>query len=95
MLGVTMQESGVSKIIALRLDDDMDKIKNDIDDDSEPFIEEDVEPEKNVYIPPRPIRKVRTIETVGENQATEAIVESKAIAPTEEVKENISEETHE
>lgn len=95
MLGVTMQESGVSKIIALRLDDDMDKIKNDIDDDSEPFIEEDVEPEKNVYIPPRPIRKVRTIETVGENQATEAIVESKAIAPKEEVKENISEETHE
>jgi chromosome segregation protein len=65
MLGVTMQESGISKIIALRLDDDIDKIKKNINDDTEPFIEEDVEPEQGVYIPPRPAKRENEGNTNG------------------------------
>ncbi len=57
MLGVTMQESGVSKIIALRLDDDIDKIRKDVADNTEEFVEEDVPPEEGIVIPPRPPRR--------------------------------------
>ena len=57
MLGITMEESGVSKIIALRLDEDI-KIGAKIDSDDENFIEEDVEPENNAYIPPRPPKRI-------------------------------------
>lgn len=59
-LGVTMEESGVSKVIALRLDDDIEKIKSEYSDDayaSEPFVEEDVPSEEGVVIPPRPPRR--------------------------------------
>ena len=55
MLGVTMEESGVSKIITMRLD--QEPIKDDFDD-TEEFIEEDVEPETDVYIPPRPAKRI-------------------------------------
>ncbi|MCQ2611421.1 MAG: AAA family ATPase [Treponema sp.] len=54
MLGVTMEESGVSKTIALRLDDDVDKIKSEVLKDNDDFVEEDVPPEEGTYIPPRP-----------------------------------------
>lgn len=57
MLGVTMEESGVSKIIALRLDEDIDNIKNDFDESEDNFVEEDVPPEEGVVIPPRPPRR--------------------------------------
>jgi len=56
MLGVTMEESGVSKIITMRLDKDI-KTGADIPDEKE-FIEEDVEPEQNVNIPPRPPKRI-------------------------------------
>lgn len=55
MLGVTMQESGVSKIMTMRLDKAIDTSK---DDDNENFVEEDVAPEENVYIPPRPAKRI-------------------------------------
>ena len=55
MLGVTMQESGVSKIMTMRLDKAIDTSK---DDDDENFVEEDVAPEENVYIPPRPAKRI-------------------------------------
>ncbi|MCR5171669.1 MAG: AAA family ATPase [Treponema sp.] len=56
MLGVTMQESGVSKIMTMRLDKEIAAdYENDSQDD---FIEEDVEPEQNVYIPPRPAKRI-------------------------------------
>ncbi|MBQ7159056.1 MAG: AAA family ATPase, partial [Treponema sp.] len=55
MLGVTMEESGVSKIITMRLD--QEPIKDDFDD-TEEFVEEDVEPETDVYIPPRPAKRI-------------------------------------
>ena len=59
-LGVTMEESGVSKVIALRLDDDIEKIKSEYSDEAyagEPFVEEDVPSEEGVVIPPRPPRR--------------------------------------
>ena len=54
-LGVTMEESGVSKIITMRLD--QEPIKDDFEENEE-FVEEDVEPETDVYIPPRPAKRI-------------------------------------
>ena len=56
MLGITMEESGVSKIIALKLDKDIkrgaviDRTEND-------FVDEDVPAEEGVVIPPRPPKR--------------------------------------
>ena len=57
MLGITMEESGVSKIIALRLDEDI-RIGAKLDRDSDDFVEEDVPPEEGTYIPPRPPKRI-------------------------------------
>lgn len=57
MLGITMEESGVSKIIALRLDEDI-KIGAKIEPIDDQFEEEDVMPEKDAYIPPRPPKRI-------------------------------------
>lgn len=57
MLGITMEESGVSKIIALRLDEDI-KIGAKVDAADTDFVEEDVPPEPDVYIPPRPPKRI-------------------------------------
>ena len=57
MLGITMEESGVSKIIQLRLDSDI-KLGAVIDENSEDFTEEDVPPETDAYIPPRPAPRI-------------------------------------
>ena len=56
MLGITMEESGVSKIIALKLDKDIkrgaviDRTEND-------FVDEEVPDEEGVVIPPRPPKR--------------------------------------
>ena len=63
MLGVTMEESGVSKIIALRLDEDIDNIKKNYVEQPDDFVEEDVPPEEGVVIPPRPPRRDKSGET--------------------------------
>lgn len=55
MLGVTMEESGVSKIIALKLDEEIKKDSDESQNDN--FIEEDVPPEEGIVIPPRPQRR--------------------------------------
>lgn len=55
MLGVTMQESGVSKVMTMRLDKE---ISAEPDESEKEFIEEDVPPEENVYIPPRPAKRI-------------------------------------
>ena len=57
MLGITMEESGVSKIVQFRLDKDI-KISSLTDENSEIFVEEDVPLEENAYIPPRPKPRV-------------------------------------
>jgi len=59
MLGITMEESGVSKIIALRLDQDI-RLGADIDRTSNEFVDEDVENEEGVVLPPRPPKRIKT-----------------------------------
>lgn len=54
MLGVTMEESGVSKVITIKLEENGRIILPD----PEPFEEEDVAPEENVVIPPHPPKRV-------------------------------------
>ncbi len=56
MLGVVMEESGITKVVQIRLDDDIinGKASFEADDD---FVEEDVEPEEGIVIPPRPPRR--------------------------------------
>ena len=58
MLGITMEESGVSKVIALRLDQDI-KLGAEIDRSSTDFVDEDVPEEEGVVIPPRPPRRIK------------------------------------
>lgn len=57
MLGITMEESGVSKIIALRLDEDI-KIGSKANSLEDNFVEEDVPPEEGTFIPPRPPKRI-------------------------------------
>ncbi|MBO4532453.1 MAG: AAA family ATPase [Treponema sp.] len=57
MLGITMEESGVSKVIALRLDQDI-KRGAEIDRSTNDFVDEDVPEEEGVVIPPRPPRRI-------------------------------------
>lgn len=63
MLGVTMEEAGVSKVIAIKLDKDSELTakKQTVDLIGEPFIEEEVEPEEGVYIPPHPPKRIKTL----------------------------------
>ena len=80
MLGVTMQESGVSKIMTMRLDKE---IAPDYDNDSQDdFIEEDVEPEQNVYIPPRPAKRIHN----PDGTITDPEIEIRAQKAKEEAK---------
>jgi len=55
MLGVTMEESGVSKVITIRLENEGGA--GATLPDIEPFEEEDVEEEKDVFIPPHPPKR--------------------------------------
>ncbi len=57
MLGITMEESGVSKVIALRLDQDI-KLGAEIDRSTSDFVDEDVPEEEGVVIPPRPSKRI-------------------------------------
>lgn len=59
MLGVTMEESGVSKLIAIKLENDADYAQDAPLPDTEPFQEEEVPPEEGIVVPPRPERHVR------------------------------------
>ena len=56
MLGITMEESGVSKMIALRLDEDI-KRGADIDRSQDDFVEEDVPEEEGIVVPQRPPKR--------------------------------------
>lgn len=56
MLGITMEESGVSKIIALKLDKDI-KRGAVIDKPDNDFVDEEVPDEEGVVIPPRPPKR--------------------------------------
>jgi len=58
MLGVTMEESGVTKVIAIKLENEADKHNEDNLPDLENFEDEDVAPEEGVVVPPRPPRRI-------------------------------------
>ncbi len=79
MLGVSMQESGVSKILTMRLDKE---ITPETDDEVEEFIEEEVEPEQNVYIPPRPAKRIHN----PDGTITDPEIEKRAAAAKEAAK---------
>ncbi len=57
MLGITMEESGVSKIIVLRLDEDI-KRGAIVDHNQDDFKDEEVPDEEGVVLPPRPPKRV-------------------------------------
>ena len=86
MLGVVMEESGVTKVVQVRLDDDMlnGKAAFEAEDD---FVEEDVEPEEGIVIPPRPPKRERdqdgNVVESGENEPENA--------DSEEISDEISE----
>lgn len=94
MLGVTMQESGVSKVITISLDKSISK--DDSFDETEEFVEEDVPEEEGVVIPPRPEPRIHNpdgtitdpiIEKYNEEQkeaAKRAKAEAKAAKLAEE-----------
>ena len=67
MLGVTMEESGVSKVIAVKLDAESEQTVKNMDLIDEPFTEEEVAPEEGVYVPPHPPKRIKTI---AENEET-------------------------
>jgi chromosome segregation protein len=56
MLGVTMEESGITKVVQIKLDDDTMNGRVTYDDQSD-FVEEDVPPEEGIVVPPRPPRR--------------------------------------
>jgi chromosome segregation protein len=72
LLGVTMEESGVSKIITMRLDDDIDTIRKNYVDKEDDFVEEDVPPEEGIVIPPRPPRRDKTAESANNSASSDA-----------------------
>ena len=103
MLGITMEESGVSKIIALKLDKDIkigtkDKIKQDN------FVEEDVPPEEGAYIPPRPPKRIYNpdgtitdpeIERIKKEEEKRKLQEKKLAKEAKQIEENNSSNSEE
>lgn len=76
MLGVTMQESGVSKVIAIKLDAESEQTVKNMDLLEENFEKEDVAPEEGVYLPPHPPKRIKT---VSETESTESADEEQEI----------------
>ena len=71
MLGVTMEESGITKIVQVRLDEDMINGRASFDSQDD-FVEEDVPPEEGIVIPARPPRREHNPDgTLKEPQASE------------------------
>ncbi|MBO4404083.1 MAG: AAA family ATPase, partial [Treponema sp.] len=56
LIGVSMEESGITKVVQIRLDDDMLNGRASFEDKDD-FVEEDVPPEEGIVIPPRPPRR--------------------------------------
>lgn len=67
MLGITMEESGVSKIIALRLDQDI-KRGAEIDRNEVVFEDEEIDVEEGAVIPPRPQKRKTEVDSSKESE---------------------------
>jgi len=76
MLGVTMEESGVTKVIAIKLENEADKHNEDNLPDMENFEDEEVALEENVVIPPHPPRRVRPVDATESVIATDNAAEN-------------------
>ena len=97
MLGVTMQESGVSKIVTISLDKSIST--DDSFDETEEFVEEDVPAEEGIVSIPRPEPRIHNadgtitdpvIEKYNEEQkeaAKRARAEAKAAKEAEKAAE--------
>ena len=74
MLGVTMEESGITKVLQVRLDEDTMN-GNIVFNDQSDFVEEEVPPEEGIVIPPRPPRREHnpdgTLKTDGKTETEE------------------------
>ena len=85
MLGVTMEESGVTKVIAIKLENEADRHNEDNLPDIENFDDEDVAPEEGIVIPPHPPKRARPAEgDVVRAVETEAGQEAEATAAHDE-----------
>lgn len=71
MLGVTMEESGITKVLQVRLDEDTMN-GNIVFNDQSDFVEEEVPQEEGIVIPPRPPRREHnpdgTLKTDGKTE---------------------------
>lgn len=74
MLGVTMEESGITKVLQIRLDEDTMN-GNIVFNDQSDFVEEEVPQEEGIVIPPRPPRREHnpdgTLKTDGKTETEE------------------------
>ena len=74
MLGVTMEESGITKVITIKLENEADKHNEDNLPDIENFEDEEVSPEEGIVVPPHPPKRVRqaTLETPAPGSGSDA-----------------------
>ena len=74
MLGVTMEDSGITKVLQVRLDEDTMN-GNIVFNDQSDFVEEEVPQEEGIVIPPRPPRREHnpdgTLKTDGKTETEE------------------------
>ncbi|EFW38751.1 chromosome segregation SMC family protein [Treponema phagedenis] len=78
MLGVTMEESGVSKIISIKLDHESELLRKAAIDSADDFVEEDVAPEEGVVIPPHPPKRIKTVQSQSKTLNSETQTENNA-----------------
>lgn len=78
MLGVTMEESGITKVLQVRLDEDTMN-GNIVFNDQSDFVEEEVPQEEGIVIPPRPPRREHnpdgTLKTDGKTETEETRIQ--------------------
>lgn len=78
LLGITMEESGITKVITIKMQSEPG-VHQETLPDIEPFEEEDVEPETDVYIPPHALPRVGKMQPKQESG-----LEGQASSETEE-----------
>ena len=69
LLGITMEESGISKLITIKRDEEI-KREEDPLASKDDFVEEDVSEEEGVVLPPRPAKRIKT-ESAENSEKTE------------------------